>query len=84
MTTPWAALQQVLHHLNCLRTDGMDPGERKFDAYIFPYGVFVCWGVSENEIAALESELQEFEVNSLDEPPFMTEGETVGRGRYLW
>eukprot|EP00658_Telonema_sp_P-2_P061028 TRINITY_DN4978_c0_g1_i5.p1 TRINITY_DN4978_c0_g1~~TRINITY_DN4978_c0_g1_i5.p1 ORF type:complete len:362 (+),score=89.16 TRINITY_DN4978_c0_g1_i5:188-1273(+) len=42
-------------------------GDKTFDAFFFPYGVFVCWGVSETEIAALEAELQEFEEKQLDE-----------------
>lgn len=43
-------------------------GERAFDAFVFPYGVLVCWGVSESEIAALEDELMEFEVLAASTP----------------
>lgn len=41
-------------------------GEKAFDAFFFPFGVFVCWGVSEKEIEALQEELLEFEVKPLD------------------
>lgn len=35
-----------------------------FDVFFFAYGVFICWGVGENDIvAAVRRELQNFEVD---------------------
>ena len=35
----------------------------KFDVFFFSYGVFVCWGVGENEVAAIRREVAGFEVH---------------------
>jgi len=63
-------------HVNLDGSESKDPtawtlsaataGEKAFDAFFFPFGVFVCWGVSDKEIEALQEELLEFEVKPLD------------------
>jgi len=42
----------------------------KFDVFFFSYGVFVCWGVGENEVAAIRREVAGFESKVLDEEEF--------------
>ena len=50
-------------------TSSMMGNDTVFDGFFFAYGVFVCWGVGEEEVAAVRRELKEFEVPAQQAPP---------------